>query len=366
VAESAAAMRERGFSLVEVLIALLITMSVMAGVFLLLQRGQSTFKREPEIADMNAAARTGLDLISRDLALAGYYTPPNMAVMWSDGGGIAPDTISILYADPNFPISRPKPCAGVGGGGRGGGGGPCNTIGSSATLNLDPYSFSPQPSDYEDAYHNGMVLHAIQGPNGSPACDTAAPAIIPFEVTQPPKCTGAGGANSGPAGCATLNVNHSPGVGSTELNLPQGFNNDVSVDCAVIGFFHVIQYRVNPLPPAANPSLERRDVALDELWGAVSANIENLQFQYAQGSGGNFQDVPALSPTGSDQNTWVTEVRVTVAGRSWSRNLEGSTAGVFASGDTYLRRTFSTTMALGNQLSYAQQKAFELGVAGWN
>ena len=60
---------------------------------------------------------------------------------------------------------------------------------------------------------------------------------------------------------ATLNLNHNPGKGASDVNLPQGFNNDVSVDCAIIGLFHIIQYRINPLPPAVSPSLERRDLA---------------------------------------------------------------------------------------------------------
>jgi len=356
--------RQKGFSLMEVMVALLITMIVMAAVFVLLQRGQNSFRREPEVSDMNASARAGMERISQDLTVAGYNTPATMSIMWFDGGGITPDEVTIVYADPEIPISQPKPCGGGGGGG--GGGGPCNTIGSSATLNLDPNSFKPEPADFEQAYADGMVLFAIQGPNGNPACDAIQPGIVPFEVTQPPLCTGAGGAGSGPAGCATLNVNHNPGAGVTGLNLPQGFNNDVSVDCAIIGVFHVIQYRINPLPPAVNPSLERRDLVLNEPWSPVSANIENLQVQYVQGFGNLFEDEPALVPMGGDPTTWITRVRFTVSGRSESTNLEGATAGVFAAEDTHLRRNFSTMMSLRNPLAQAQEKARELGIAGWN
>ncbi len=68
---------DQGFSLIEVLIALLITVIVMSAVFGLLVRGQRGFQREPEIADMNQNTRFGLDMISRDLAMAGYRTPPD-------------------------------------------------------------------------------------------------------------------------------------------------------------------------------------------------------------------------------------------------------------------------------------------------
>lgn len=59
-------MTERGFTLVEVMIALLLTVSVMASVFGLLQRGQESFRREPEISDMNHNTRSGVENISRD------------------------------------------------------------------------------------------------------------------------------------------------------------------------------------------------------------------------------------------------------------------------------------------------------------
>ena len=92
--------RETGFTLIEVLIAMMITMIVMASVFALMERGQRSFRREPEVADMTASARAGLDRISRDLAMAGYNTPATIAIMWDDGGGINPDEITIVYADP--------------------------------------------------------------------------------------------------------------------------------------------------------------------------------------------------------------------------------------------------------------------------
>jgi hypothetical protein len=62
----------------------------------------------------------------------------------------------------------------------------------------------------------------------------------------------------------------------------------------------------------------------------------------------------------------VTRVRITVGGRSESTDLEGATPGVYAAGDTHLRRTFTTTVSLRNQLTQAQQKANDLGLDSWN
>ncbi len=195
---------DKGFSLIEVLVALMITMIVMASVFMLLHKGQESFRREPEVADMTANARAGLNRISQDLTIAGYNTPANMAIVWQDGGGLTPDELTIIYADPEVPVSRPKPCGGGGGGGGGaggggakgggggvaGGGGPCNTIGTSAVLNIDPESFSMHPADYEHAYAKGMVLLALQGPNGDPACDAVQPGVFHSSLPSLPSAQG--------------------------------------------------------------------------------------------------------------------------------------------------------------------------------
>lgn len=364
-----------GFSLLEVLVALLVSVILTASSFLLLQRGQRGFVRENEISDMNANARAALHRISQDVLLAGFNTPPSIAVLWHDGGGIAPDELTIVYADATVPVARPKPCSSTGrnkdedkknGNGKGNnGGGPCNTIGNSSVLGVDPYSMNPQPVDFETAYSDGVLLFAVQGGDTDPACEDVAPAIVAFELTQPPKCTGAGGPKSGPAGCVTLNLNHNPGMGLTGVNLPKGFDTELDPDCAVIGFFHVVQYRVNPPPPSESPALERRDASLGEPWIPVSANIENLQVQYVQGFDGVFRDEPDDVP-GSDADTWVMSLRISVSGRSASRDLEGASRGVFDPLDTHLRRTFTTTVSLRNNLNHAGAYAYALGKDGWN
>ncbi|MFQ5790449.1 MAG: PilW family protein, partial [Acidobacteriota bacterium] len=134
-----------GFSLTEVLVALLLTLIVMASVFGLLDRGQSVWNREPEVADVHQNARSGLVMINQDLQLAGYLTPPSTAILWLDGGGITPDELTVLYSDPDIPISEPIKCDTPGGGDKdkgdkneGGGGGACKTIDQSSTLYIDP------------------------------------------------------------------------------------------------------------------------------------------------------------------------------------------------------------------------------------
>ena len=143
-----------------------------------------------------------------------------------------------------------------------------------------------------------------------------------------------------------LKLTHNPGQSFS--NLPQGFNDDVEPDCAVIGFFSIIQYRVDPVPPADNPTLERRDLGAGEDWIPLAANIEDFPLQYGVGSAAAWVDSPG--PTDPDDpETWITRVNLSIRARSQSTNLEGGTTVNAASPeDTYIRKTYATTMSLRN------------------
>ncbi len=177
---------EAGFSLIELLTAMAITTVVMASVLGLLQKGQVAFGREPEVSDVIQNTRWGMNRISQDLLAAGNGTPPMLAVMWADGGGLTPDEITILSLQDGIPTSKPLPCGATG---NGNGGGPCGTIEQSATLFIDIDSFGPAPDPalVENVYHDQQVLFALE----ISACNgDGQMGITPFTVTQPPKLTG--------------------------------------------------------------------------------------------------------------------------------------------------------------------------------
>ncbi len=138
--------------------------------------------------------------------------------------------------------------------------------------------------------------------------------------------------------------------------MPGGFNREIYPDCAIIGAFRVIQYRINPLPPSPNPVLERRVVSNGEPWIPVAKNIENLQFQYAARSSADFLDVP-VTPDQDNPDTWITQVRFSVVGRTESTTLEGGSQGVFSPQDTHVRKTFATTVSLRNMIMAAEFKS---------
>ena len=319
---------EKGFSLIEMMVAMMITMIVMASVFTLLQKGQTTFQREPEVAEMNQNARYGLDMIVRDLTDAGLGAnlPVLFAVVPIDGGGDTPDEVTIMYADTDVPTVKPAT--------------PNPNLKNAATVPVLPSTLDPEcidPCDPTSAYADGDVLFAIEYPgdcNGDGEL-----AIVPFELTQDPNCTG------GPT-CPNMRLNHNSGNSEAGFNRPGGFNGELDADCTIFGVFSMIQYRINPLPPTENPALERRDLRDGIEWFPVAANIENLQVQYAIGDSDVFIDDPAM-PDEADPDTWITQVRVTLSGTSESTDLQGARAGDFADGNR-LRQSFTTTIVMRN------------------
>ena len=331
-----------GFTLIELLVSIGVTLILMASVFGLLTGGQESFRREHEVADMQMSTRAGLQLVSLDLTMAGFRTPPSAAIIWNDGGGIQPDELTIVYADPDVPLSRPVQC---GTAGVGGGGGPCGTIGQSATLLIDPAALDLTAETAEGAYDSGMVLSAVETADCNGDGQVG---IFPFHVTQPPRMSSAGGSE-------TLNLNHNPGSLSSDLNFPGGFNGQVGEDCAVVGRFRLITYRVSPTPPVGNPTLERRDLTESTEWIPVAHNIENLQIRYGAGVAVALVDVPLVLPT-DDPLTWINRVDVTLTGRTESMRLRGSSEGIFDSEDIYVRKTVSSQVGLRNVINEASNR----------
>ena len=62
---------ERGFTIVEVLIATLIMMVIVGATFMLLNPAQGMFAVQPEVSDMQQRLRVAIDMIAKDVMMAG-------------------------------------------------------------------------------------------------------------------------------------------------------------------------------------------------------------------------------------------------------------------------------------------------------
>ena len=106
--------RDRGFSLLEAVIATALTLTVVAGVFAMMHPAQGAFATEPEVADMQQRLRVAVDTLTRDLTTAGtgayigshagpliHYFPPVLPFRQGESGDDAvgtfrTDTITII------------------------------------------------------------------------------------------------------------------------------------------------------------------------------------------------------------------------------------------------------------------------------
>lgn len=90
-----------GFTLAELLVALAITLSLMAAVFGLVQPAQGIFDAQPELADMRQRLRVGIDVLKHDLLMANAPVMPyRVGRRQPDparGVFFRPDTVSVLF-----------------------------------------------------------------------------------------------------------------------------------------------------------------------------------------------------------------------------------------------------------------------------
>ena len=66
---------ELGFSMVELMVAMVVTLVVSGAIFGLLTVGGNAFRREPEVADRQQNIRIAMDAIFRDIQNAGSGMP---------------------------------------------------------------------------------------------------------------------------------------------------------------------------------------------------------------------------------------------------------------------------------------------------
>src|SRR5687767_11790241 len=93
---------ERGFSVVEMLIATGIMMAVTGAVFGLMNPAQGTFKAQPEVSDMQQRLRISVDTLQKDLLMAGAgaYSGSRVGTLGNFMATIIPDREGNITPDP--------------------------------------------------------------------------------------------------------------------------------------------------------------------------------------------------------------------------------------------------------------------------
>ena len=67
---------ESGFSLIELLVAIVVTLIITGSVYGLMAGGQNAFRREPELSDRQQNIRSAMAMLTRDVQFAGIEMGP--------------------------------------------------------------------------------------------------------------------------------------------------------------------------------------------------------------------------------------------------------------------------------------------------
>ncbi|HEX5736227.1 MAG TPA: hypothetical protein VF131_25585 [Blastocatellia bacterium] len=102
---------EKGFSLLELMVAAVLTVGLIGGIFALVNRNQQVFVTESGVTDMNQNVRTAVDLVTRDIQCAGVGLPAGFgkgnfaALYYKNGANGSPDSIMMINGDPSAPFA---------------------------------------------------------------------------------------------------------------------------------------------------------------------------------------------------------------------------------------------------------------------
>ncbi len=255
---------EKGFSLIELMMAAFLTVGLMGAVFALMNQNQNVFVAESGVTDMNQNLRTVDDLLTRDVQSAGMgmsrINGSFAAIFYTNGANGSPDTIMIINGDPFAPEAEvtdraggsaelfcmPPPDVTVTGNG------------SNQTMTYLDEGGNPKPI-YKDSATTG--IHYI--------CYDDTNAMI-FDLTKDGQIVGNGAS-------ARLKLQHNP---TSSLNPPSVFGSLLdtqepdyaNAQISVLG--SLIAYRLNQ----QTDELERTEDLQN--WYTVAQGVTNFQIEY--------------------------------------------------------------------------------------
>jgi prepilin-type N-terminal cleavage/methylation domain-containing protein len=350
---------QRGFSLVELLVAMAVTLVVSGAIYGLLTTGGNAFRREPEVADRQQNIRIAMDAIGRDVENAGggmplvgqvfshsddpagATNPTGAGTPYLNGGGPQgvlgtvgeaqrghpptgtgddtsddSDILEIVIAEPSCPVYRV-----------------CLPAGLNGTAVTDVSTREQIPSggcllSPGDPGSQGLVL----------LTDNRLFTVQP--ATLKPGGTACGSATAGANGDMDLAaaLPEWPTAGGAALTAAGGAQ-------ALLYSAKIVRYTIAPSLDASDPapSLWRSETGRYDAagaaapvpavgatnWQVVARGIEDLQVEYLNGGGlwsNNPGVVPPCAAAGcqpADYANVVRRVRVTLSARVTAANLQG-------------------------------------------
>ena len=307
---------QSGFSLIELIIAMVVTLIVSGAIFGLLSGGNTAFRREPELSDRQQNIRVAMDLIQKDVGTAGMEMADFVqAFVQGDGpqGAPAPPLNGLGPLGPNGENSDFIQIFG-------------NT-GECPSAQADPDGTGGVVIRMLEVFPNCYKLPALVMLVGEPGATP--PYSVGFACPR-----GGGGGNCGAEACANFPPGQAP-----NYNLPGGAQIPDPLDTVLP--VQVVRYEIRVdaegVPnlwrsPAGNAVAQAGGNAcgaggneMDDPWQLVAKGIEDMQIKYTMADG-TTADIPATVQDGV-YGTLTKEVRVTLTARSEAANLLGARNG---------------------------------------
>jgi hypothetical protein len=327
-----------------------LTLIVMGAVFGLLTRGQRTFRREPEVADLQQSGRASLDLVARDILQAGAGLPPEFPAFSriNGAGDNAPtDVIEIVGTFQSAGNVYPEP----------------EDVASVDAMGLVTLQSNTTNFELDDlataSVDEGMVLLY----NNVANFDSTGGGRTPqWKLAQVIAVTENPGPPTNPPAQITLNYAAydpqysnppdsappvAPGLGTFTWSPPEQMPKIARVS--------VVRYSTQPDVlgnyPGLPPEVLMRETDFRGNPQSVGY-IEDFQIRYVIGVTAPVEQDNPPDPVMDTPNTVLTAenmiagVRVSITARSVTAGLEGATDGALIGDrqDDFIRRTFSTNV----------------------
>lgn len=308
-----------GFSLIELMVAMVITLIVSGAIYGLLAGGQNAFRREPELTERQQNIRMSMDLIMRDVSNAGAGLPPFVQVFTQGlnacsgcpNGGSQPGPTLAVRDELEMLSSTGRDTEPVCAGGA--------TAGTTIHLVRRGQSLEA-----------GTVVGLTLADGTWTLRQLAAPSAL-AQASGVGPCAGSHTGLTMAAGSMPMNTATLCGPSNPNAVLP-ALGNAVS-PCTVtaVSFPRLVRYRIRNDTDGV-PMLERFST---DSFGAgfqtIARGIEDLQVQYTtlQNSTTWLDNAPAVPapapivPLGNWDDL-TQQVRVTLTARSEARNIQGA------------------------------------------
>jgi prepilin-type N-terminal cleavage/methylation domain-containing protein len=299
----AQASSEHGFSLVELLVAMVVTLIVTGAIYGLLASGQNAFRREPLLSERQQNIRSAMDILQADIATAGSALPMQFQVFAgppTNAGLNAATTVPAAGTDVLQMYTSDGNCPVVPAGNQVLNGGAANHVVSNQPFTSD----RPLPTCYGPSGSRGIfavtnVTNAVYIGRATLGTASPAPSVLtfdPFDATKFDAC------NANPptaANCGALTIAADPAGGA----FPQAS----IVPVKIIRYEIAVADAVGP-PPDTMLCLWRSETGglnpatgafvspgpgNPAVWRMVARGIINMKVSYLAAS----TPLPAPSPT---------------------------------------------------------------------